>query len=377
MGAAVSVAPLIYTIAIAYAMKHEIRGLILLGPKNIETRAAQRSEPGPTQALIAVSYVGLCGSDLHLYHGTYSGPNAYPLYFGHEWYGTVLAVGSAVEGLSVGDRVTGDCSMYCGSCEYCEHDRNLCEHIEKFGITTDGATRAVFVQDQRFLYRLPDGFPPKLGCLVEPLAVGLHAARKVDARLRDGADKRVLILGGGAIGLSVLTALKTVYRCRTVQLFDILDERIERARSLGADALDNERVAAAAEADESAGYGALYDSANYDIVFETTGSPAALKTALAVARPLGALVAVGFIPNREVDYQLKQITLKALTVVGSIGGTGEFETVIDRIHKTPAYFSLILTHEFAYTDHRAAFEMALDRKNVVKVALRFDNDSTE
>ena len=112
-------------------------------PKQMEVVEEAIKEPGEGQVLIRIDNFNLCGSDLRIYEGTYSGPMRYPIYVGHEWAGRVEAIGHGVKHLKAGDPVTGDCSLWCGTCPYCAHDKNLCEKIEKVGMTRDGASRPV------------------------------------------------------------------------------------------------------------------------------------------------------------------------------------------------------------------------------------------
>jgi Zn-dependent alcohol dehydrogenase len=126
------------------------RGVVLQGGRQAHIVSEEVAAPEGRQVLVRTHAVGLCGSDVGLYLGTYEGPKKYPMYFGHEWSGTVEAVGPAVTQLQPGDKVTGDCSVFCGDCTYCARDRNLCQHIKKVGITVDGASRQFFLQDERW-----------------------------------------------------------------------------------------------------------------------------------------------------------------------------------------------------------------------------------
>ncbi|HSJ54740.1 MAG TPA: alcohol dehydrogenase catalytic domain-containing protein, partial [Anaerolineae bacterium] len=116
-------------------MSMQSKGIVLHGGKQLEMVTAEVEAPVGSQVLVRTHAVGLCGSDAGLYLGTYEGPRNYPLYFGHEWSGTVEATGPAATRLRPGDKVTGDCSLYCGACQFCGRDKNLCQRIEKFGIT--------------------------------------------------------------------------------------------------------------------------------------------------------------------------------------------------------------------------------------------------
>ena len=131
------------------------------------------------EVLIKVTNIGLCGSDIHLFKGTYSGPFKYPMLFGHEWSGIVSKVGSNVKKVKPGDKVTGDCSRYCGACELCGVDKNLCENIEKFGITIDGASAEYIIRKEKYIYKAPQDLDLDLICLSEPIAVSAHLISKI------------------------------------------------------------------------------------------------------------------------------------------------------------------------------------------------------
>ena len=143
-------------------------------PKDIEIPSFNEDE-----VLVRVADIGVCGSDLHIYKDSYSGPFSYPLQFGHEWSGQVEAVGAKVTAFKPGNKVTGDCSRFCGKCGNCQIDRNLCTRIEKFGITTNGASAEFIVRSEKYLYKAPDDMPLELLCLAEPLAVAFHLLNKI------------------------------------------------------------------------------------------------------------------------------------------------------------------------------------------------------
>jgi threonine dehydrogenase-like Zn-dependent dehydrogenase len=288
------------------------------------------------------------------------------MYFGHEWSGTVEAVGPAVTKVQPGDKVTGDCSIFCGDCAYCTRDKNLCQHIEKFGITIDGASREFFLQDEKYVYRADPQADLDLVALSEPLAVGARAVRRARDLHPNLQHDKVLVLGGGTIGLSCFFALKYIEGCEHVEVFDIVEARAEKARRLGAAGL-TDVVASGGEAED---YGGLYSGRGYDVIFETTAAPAAFTQAVKLVRPLGTIMALGFIP--EVQFSLKQITLKAARVMGSMGGTGEFERVLAFVADYPYLAAELISHRLPYGDFGHAFDLAQDRRATMKVLVRFE-----
>ena len=340
-------------------------GIVLKGDGQAEIVAEDVPVPTGSQVLIRTHAVGLCGSDMGLLRGTYDGPRNYPLHFGHEWSGTVEAVGPGVGKIAPGDKVTGDCSIYCGRCDLCFRDKNLCRQIEKFGITIDGASRQFFLQDEKYLYRADPGIDLDLVALSEPLAVGAHAVRRVREARPHLAGEKVLVLGGGTIGLCCLFALKYLEGCDHVELYDVVQPRVRQALELGA-SVPTDVVASPGDA---ASYGELYSGRGYDAIFETSGAPAAFRQAVDLVRPLGTIMALGFIP--AVEFSLKQVTLKAAQVLGSMGGTGEFDRVLAFAREHPRIANALITGHVPYQDYGRAFDLALDRRQSMKVLLEF------
>jgi threonine dehydrogenase-like Zn-dependent dehydrogenase len=300
-----------------------------------------------------------------LYQGTYQGPRNYPLYFGHEWSGIIEAVGPGVTTLAPGDRVTGDCSIYCGECEFCARDRNLCQRIAKFGITVDGASRQRFLQEARYVYKADPKADLDLLALSEPLAVGAHAVRQVREARPELPLEKILVLGGGSIGLSCLFALRYIEGCEHVELFDIVDSRVDKALELGA----SRPTDVGEGGGDASDYGGLYSGRGYDAIFETSGATASFRSAVELLRPLGTIMALGFIPS--IEFSLNQVTLKAARIMGSMGGTGDFERVLDFIAVHPELARALITDRVPYPDFARAFELAADRRNSMKVLVSF------
>jgi len=341
-------------------------GIVLTGAEQAGIVTEKVTAPTGSQVLVRTHAVGLCGSDLGLYLGSYEGPKNYPLYFGHEWSGTVQDVGPEVTSVKPGDKVTGDCSLYCGACELCARDKNLCRVIEKFGITVDGASRRLFLQEERYVYRADLDADLDLVALSEPLAVGAHAVRRVRESRPNLAQEKILVLGGGTIGLSCFFALTVLEGCRHVELFDIVESRRQKALDLGASEL-TDVIAAGPGAED---YGDLYSGQGYDVVFETSGAPPAFLRAVELLRPLGTIMALGFLPS--VEFSMKQITLKAARIMGSIGGTGDFERVLAFAHQHPHLAAELVSHRVPFREYERAFELAQDRKKAMKVLIIFD-----
>ena len=324
----------------------------------------------PDEVLIKVAHISICGSDVHLFNGSYKGPFSYPILFGHEWSGTVKAVGSAAAAFRPGEKVTGDCSRFCGTCGICKLDKNLCRNIEKFGITVDGASADYIVRKVKYLYKAPKDIDLMLLSLTEPISVAAHLLRKILRIVDSFEGKKVLLLGGGGIGLSACLLLLERYSCRDVFLFDISSRRMELALECGAEDPGNPFDRKGAEDDSS--YGALYSGADYDIVIDTTGSAEVFAKAFHLVKPLGVLGCLGMIPKVEIEQKL--IVMKALTVMGSIGGTGEFPEVMDFICRHPALVRKMITHVFPKNKIPEALEMSRKSNEALKICLAFSEE---
>lgn len=341
-----------------------MKAYLLQEPRTLRIEEREVGPLAATDVLVRIANVGLCGSDIHLFRGSYNGPHSYPMLFGHEWSGTVEKVGSAVTDFAPGDKVTGDCSRYCGTCDYCEDDKNLCAHIEKFGITIDGASAEHIVRDQRYLYKAAPDVDLTLLALSEPIAVARHLIRRVMRLTGNLAGKKILVYGGGVIGQAALVLLKLDFGAASVDLFDLVASRTALAAKLGAHipSADDLKVT------DGADYATLYQQARYDVILETTGVGPVFANALGLLRPGGTLGSVGMIAKVEIPQKL--IVTKALNIVGSIGGTGEFEEVIPFIARHADTVRHLVSHRFAMADAEEAFAVAIDAGHAMKVVLQ-------
>lgn len=347
-----------------------MKGLLLKGPKQMDIVEEKIKEPGEGQVLIRIDNFNLCGSDLRIYEGTYSGPMKYPIYFGHEWAGKIEAIGPGVNDFKEGEHVTGDCSLWCGNCSYCSQDKNLCEKIEKVGMTRDGASQQYFLQDARYVYPALR-IDPKVLSLTEPLSVVCHAASKGEKLMGSLSNLRILILGGGNMGIALLMVLQKIFQCANVEVYDPIPSRMAMAMELGAKKPSDIHFITRKESKTSGGdYRDFYFEFAYDLVFESTGSKEAFSNALEIVKPLGGIVVIGFVSTGEVNLRL--ITLKALKIWGTIGGTGEFSRVLQTMEKEAKYFEKLITHRYYYLDYEKAFEMAMDKEKSLKVQIYFD-----
>ena len=187
-------------------------------------------EPGATQVVIAIKACIICGSDLHIYKGKH--PSApLPVSLGHELAGDVIRIGSKVNSVRTGDRVTVEPVIACGACPSCQRgEYGYCDNLSYHYRQGQGAMADYFVVDQRYVYKLPVGMSYEAGALIEPLAVAVHAIK----RAKIGVGDKVAIIGAGPIGILVSAACKAA-GAREIIVADIADVRLEMAAAMGGD----------------------------------------------------------------------------------------------------------------------------------------------
>lgn len=244
--------------------------------------------PGPDAVLVRVEACGVCGSDRHMFRGEY--PTALPVTLGHEFCGTIEAVGANVTRLRPGDRITGDPNIACGQCPHCRAGRpNLCESLTPIGVVRDGGFAEYVLVPQAQAVALPATMPPIHGAFCEPLACCLHGLDV--ARIAPGDS--VAILGGGVIGL-LMVQLARLAGATTVVLSTRQQARRELAEALGAThTVDATRQDANAAIAGPAGI----VPGGVDVVLECAGVPETFAQAIAIARRGGTVVPFGVTPK--------------------------------------------------------------------------------
>jgi L-iditol 2-dehydrogenase len=253
----------------------------LLAYGRMEAMEVPRPVPGPRDVLVRVEAAGICGSDRHMFRGEY--PTALPVTLGHEFCGTIEAVGAEVTRLEVGDRVTADPNIACGHCDACRAGRvNLCANLQAIGVTRDGGFAEYVVIPEGQAIVLPADLDPLHGAFSEPLACCLHGLDV--ARIKPG--DAVAVMGGGVIGL-LMVQLARLAGATTVVLSTRQAPRRELALTLGATHVVDPGMQTGAEAIRS------IVPQGVDVAIECAGVPETLAGSLAVARHGGSVVLFG------------------------------------------------------------------------------------
>lgn len=238
--------------------------------------------PAADEVTVHVAYCGICGTDLHIFHGKMDARVKPPQVIGHEMSGTVVAVGKDVKDWHAGDRVTVRPLDWCGECAACRAGHShVCMKLKFMGIDSAGAFQEHWNVKGRTLYRVPDSLSLKHAALIEPLAVACHDARRANLR----AGETAVVLGGGPIGLLIALVART--HGARVLVSEVNPHRVAFARGLGLDVVNPvEQDLAVTVLERTGGVGA-------DVVFEVTASAPAAKVMTELARVRGRIVVVG------------------------------------------------------------------------------------
>ena len=258
-----------------------MRAAFFEGNQTIAVGPCVPVEPGPGQVQIQVAYCGICGTDLHLFHGAMAHRLHLPHVMGHEMSGAIAAVGSGVDGYQPGDRVTVRPLDPCGECPACHAGhRHICQNLKFIGIDSPGALQGLWTVPAHALHRLPESLSMQHGAMVEPIAVACHDVRMGEVKAGDYA----VVIGGGPIG--VLIALVAQTRGARVRMAEVNPFRIRLAQDLGIDAVNPREAELVTLVNQETG------GAGADVVFEVSGSASGVETMTKLPRTRGRIVVV-------------------------------------------------------------------------------------
>ncbi len=260
-----------------------MRQAVMTAPGQISFREVEVPVPGEGQVQIRVQRIGVCGSDIHVFHGKHPFVT-YPLVQGHEYSGVIETIGEGVEGVAIGDKVTATPQEVCGVCAPCRRGQyNACEELKVRGFQAPGSAQDLFVTEADKLVMLPAGFAPEQGAFVEPVAVAAHST----GRAGDLTGKNVVVAGAGTIGNFVAQACKSRGAAK-VLITDVSDFRLEVARQVGIETTCNVLKEPLAEAVKRE-----FGPDGFDVAVEVAGVEASLASLVASIGKGGTLLLVG------------------------------------------------------------------------------------
>lgn len=321
--------------------------------------------PADNEVLVKLEYVGICGSDMHYYETGAIGSYVVkpPFVLGHEPGGTVVEVGKSVTRLQVGDRVALEPGKTCGHCEFCRRgEYNLCPDVIFFATPpVDGVFQEYVAHEAALCFKLPENVSTMEGALIEPLAVGFHAANQGGAH----AGQTAVVMGAGCIGLVTMMALKAEGVSR-VYVVDVMQKRLNKAIELGADGVIN-----ATEQDAVKAILALTDGMGCDLAVETAGTEVTTRQTIEMVKKGSVIVLVGYGKTGEMTLPMslaldKEITFKTVFRYRHI-----YPMAIDAVSSGKVNLKGIVTNLFEFDNIQNAMDKSVaDKANIVKAVIK-------
>ncbi|MEO5682663.1 MAG: zinc-binding alcohol dehydrogenase family protein [Chitinophagaceae bacterium] len=302
----------------------------------------------PTDVLIKVKAGGICGSDVHIYHGS-SSVATYPRVIGHEIVGEVTARGNAVSNFAVGDRVVLDPVISCGNCYQCRIGRrNVCGRLQVRSVHADGGYQEYIVVPQESIYHIPAHLSWEEAVMIEPFTI----AEQVCSRAAITKEDIVFIMGAGPVGLSILKMVK-LYGA-TCFISDVMGYKLEAAKQYGADIVINAKNVDSREEllKLTAGNGAT-------VVIDAACTAKSLEQALSCVCAAGRVITLGFASTPSAVSQLS-ITAREIDVRGSRLHNNKFPVVIDYFTTGRLSVKDMISHRFHFTQIQEALDLIED-----------------
>lgn len=338
-----------------------------IGEMGYEERKIPR--PGANEVLVRLEYVGICGSDLHYYETGAIGDYVVkpPFVLGHEPGGVVVETGENVRSLKIGDRVALEPGKTCGHCEFCRQGKyNLCPDVVFFATPpVDGVFQEYVAHEADLCFKLPENVSTLEGALIEPLAVGFHAAIQGDAH----PGQKAVVMGAGCIGLVSMMALKA-RGVSEVYVVDIMEKRLEKAMELGAAGVINgakEDVLKRAEQ--------LTLGKGMDLVIETAGTEITTRQAVSMAKKGTNIVLVGYSKSGEMTLPMSLILDKELTLKTVFRYRHIYPMAIKAVADGKVNLKGIVTDIFTLDEAQKAMDYSVNNKaDIVKAVIRITGE---
>lgn len=323
---------------------------------------------GAGEVLVKIDCVGICGSDIHYYETGRIGNYIVepPFVLGHEAAGEVVGIGEGVTGLKPGDRVALEPGKTCGHCRYCrEGQYNLCPDVVFFATPpVDGVFQEYATHPADLCFKLPENVSNLEGALIEPLAVGFHAARQGGAQ----AGQKAVVFGAGCIGLVCMMALKAE-GVMDVTVVDVMQKRLDKALELGATHVINSSNEDAVERILE-----LTGGAGPELVIETAGMEVTTRQAIEAARKGATIVLVGYSKSGELTLPISLFIDKELTFKSVFRYRHIYPLAIDAVAAGKIDLKHLATHFFDLDHIQEAMDRSVtDRADIVKSVVRINS----
>ena len=340
----------------------------LIKPFEFEYQDHPIPEPGPGEVVLKNIYLGVCTSDLQIYHGKHAYA-AMPVTMGHEEAGIVAKVGSGVTDWKVGDRVILQPQLFCNECFPCRDGHfNVCENLKVIGVHTDGCACEYTAVPAWNLHRLPDNVSFRDAALLEPMAVGFGVVRRIN-EVSDITGKKVCVVGAGTIGNFVAQACRAMGAAQ-VMITDVLQEKLDLALRCGIDFAVNTKELPLSRAIEN-----CFGGDKADIIVDSAANPFVFKSIMDAARKASIVVISGNY-KEPVSFDVPLLQRREITMLGHMMYIrDEFDQALEQLSKGVIRTEGIITQEWTLDEYPEAFRFVDEHPaDVVKMVVRISDD---
>ena len=333
---------------------------IMTAPGVIEFKEVPVPEITDDQVLIKIMKIGVCGSDIHVYHGEHPF-TSYPVTQGHEVSGEITKIGKNVTGFTVGQKVTIQPQVVCGKCHPCTHGKyNLCEELKVMGFQTTGTASEYFAVDAVKVTALPENMSYDEGAMIEPLAVAVHAVR----RAGNVKGMKIAVLGAGPIGILVAQTAKGM-GAGSVMITDVSELRLKKAAECGIDFCINTK-----ERDFGEAMTEYFGPDKADVIYDCAGNNITMGQAIKYARKGSTIILVAvFAGMAQID--LAVLNDHELDLNTSMMYRNEdYIEAIRLVNEGKVYLKPLISKHFAFKDYLEAYKyIDSNRETTMKVII--------
>lgn len=339
---------------------------VMVRPKEIEFREIPVPVPADDEILVKIMKIGVCGSDIHVYHGKHPFTK-YPITQGHEVSGKIAALGKSVEGFYVGQKVTIEPQVYCGKCYPCTHGKyNLCEELKVMGFQTTGTASEYFAVKASKVTPIPQHMTYNEGAMIEPLAVTVHAVK----RASDVQGKKIVVIGAGPIGILLAQTAKAMGAAE-VMVTDVSDYRLELAKKCGADYIVNTK-----EKDFGEALIENYGADKADVIYDCAGNDITINQAIHHARKGSEIILVAVFADMA-KADLAVLNDHELDLNSSMMYRHEdYEDAIRLVGEGKIQLKPLMSKHFAFADYIEAYRY-IDENRETTMKVLIDVDGSE
>ena len=334
-------------------------------PKKIEFRnidAPKAEDLQAHQVLIKVRRIGICGSEIHSYHGQHPA-TSYPVVQGHEYSATVVAVGSEVTVCKAGDNITARPQLVCGECGPCRRGQyNVCEHLRVEAFQADGVAQDYFVTTDDRVVVLPEGMSLDYGAMIEPSAVGAHATSRTELK-----GKNVVVSGAGTIGNLVAQFCKA-RGAKKVLITDVSDLRLAKARECGIEYTDNVMNKPLKDAVKE-----VFGDEGYQVGFEVAGVESSVRSLMETIEK-GSDIVIVAVFAKDPALSMFYLGEHELRLIGTMMYRHEdYLTAVDYVSKGIVNLEPLISNRFAFEQYDEAYKYINgNRASTMKVIIDLD-----